>query len=104
MAANYAEKLAEEVEKCLKHRSDPDTGNSVCSQGMYIQFYALIKLKFIFTFIVADSNNITTTSSKQNERPTKPKGMKVKEKTTRGSNIHPDICNSLGTRSVSLVL
>ena len=46
MAANYAEKLAEEVEKCLKHRSDPDTGNSVCSQGMYIQFYALIILKF----------------------------------------------------------
>ena len=48
MAANYAEKLAEDVEKCLKHRSDPDTGNSVCSQGMYIQFYALIKLKFYF--------------------------------------------------------
>ncbi|XP_044338140.1 uncharacterized protein [Triticum aestivum] len=65
MAANYAEKLAEEVEKCLKHRSDPDT--------------------------VGDSNNITTTSSKQNERPTKPKGMKVKEKTARGSNRHPDI-------------
>ena len=48
MAANYAEKLAEDVEKCLKHRSDPDTGNSVCSQGMYIQFYALIILKFYF--------------------------------------------------------
>ena len=48
MAANYAEKLAEDVVKCLKHRSDPDTGNSVCSQGMYIQFYALIKLKFTF--------------------------------------------------------
>ncbi|EMS59554.1 hypothetical protein TRIUR3_01195 [Triticum urartu] len=72
MAANYMQRIAEEVEKCLKHRSDPDIGNSVCSQ-------------------VADSNNITTTSSEQNERPTKPKGMKVKEKTARGSNRHPDI-------------
>ncbi|KAI5010047.1 hypothetical protein ZWY2020_012184 [Hordeum vulgare] len=63
VAANCAEKLAQDVESCLKHRSDPDI----------------------------DSNNITTTSSERNERPTKPKGMKVKEKTTRGSNRFPDI-------------
>lgn len=36
MIANYAEKLAEDVEKCLKNRSDPDIGNSLCSQRMYI--------------------------------------------------------------------
>ncbi|KAE8801114.1 Transposon protein [Hordeum vulgare] len=65
MAANCAEKLAQDVETCLKHRSDPDT--------------------------VADPKNITTTSSERNERPTKPKGMKVKEKTARGSNRFPDI-------------
>lgn len=100
MIANYAEKLAEDVEKCLKNRSDPDIGNSLCSQRMYIQIYNLIKLKLIFTFIVVDASNNTSTSSEQNERLAKPKGMKVKEKTTRGSTKHLDIGNSIGSQGL----
>uniref|UniRef100_A0ACD5YK45 Uncharacterized protein n=1 Tax=Avena sativa TaxID=4498 RepID=A0ACD5YK45_AVESA len=63
-AANCAEQLALEVEKCLKIRVDPEVGNSITTEGLNI-----------------DSSRI----SKHNEGLEKPKGIKVKEKTTKGS-------------------
>uniref|UniRef100_A0A8R7TGP5 Protein FAR1-RELATED SEQUENCE n=1 Tax=Triticum urartu TaxID=4572 RepID=A0A8R7TGP5_TRIUA len=68
MAAKCAEQLARDVEKCLKNRTDPDpnpdVGNSSVSEGPNI-----------------DSSRV----SKHNEGLCRPRGMKVKEKTVRGS-------------------
>uniref|UniRef100_A0ACD5XZQ0 Uncharacterized protein n=1 Tax=Avena sativa TaxID=4498 RepID=A0ACD5XZQ0_AVESA len=63
-AAHCGEHLAQEVEKCLKIRADPELGNSCTTKGLNI-----------------DSSRV----SKHNEGLTKPKGIKVKEKTTKGS-------------------
>lgn len=62
--ANSAEQLAQDVEKCLKIRTYPDLGNSSTSEGTNIS-----------------SNRIL----KHNEGLPKPRGIKVKEKTVRGS-------------------
>ncbi|KAF7079162.1 hypothetical protein CFC21_083438 [Triticum aestivum] len=68
MAAKCAEQLARDVEKQLKIRTDPDPssnlGNSSVSQGTNI-----------------DSSRVL----KHNEGLERPKDMKVKEKTARGS-------------------
>ncbi|KAL6623666.1 hypothetical protein ACP70R_033545 [Stipagrostis hirtigluma subsp. patula] len=56
MAVNNAEKLAEDVEKSLKIRSDPDLDSSSQPQV-----------------------------TKQNDLPAKPRGIKIKQKTIRGS-------------------
>ncbi|SPT19974.1 unnamed protein product [Triticum aestivum] len=68
MAAKCVEQLARDVEKCLKNRTDPDpnpdVGNSSISEGPNI-----------------DSSRV----SKHNEGLCRPRGMKVKEKTVRGS-------------------
>ncbi|XP_062224865.1 uncharacterized protein LOC133923600 [Phragmites australis] len=56
MAVNNAEKLAKDVEKSLKIRADPDLDNSSCPQA-----------------------------TQQNDKPGKPRGIKVKQKTVRGS-------------------
>ncbi|KAM0864479.1 hypothetical protein ACQ4PT_043894 [Festuca glaucescens] len=64
-AANSAEQLAQRVKKCLKIRADPELGNSCTTEGLNI-----------------DCSRI----SKHNEGLAKPKGIKVKEKTTKGSS------------------
>lgn len=90
MVAKCAEQLAEAVEKHLKNRTDPDPdpdmGNSSVSQGIYcttncIEFCIRLTFQFIVAGPLIDSSRV----SKHNEGLAKPRGIKEKEKTTRGS-------------------
>lgn len=91
MVAKCAEQLAQAVEKHLKIRTDPDPpdpdlGNSSVSQGIYcttncIQFCIRLAFNFIVACPLIDSSRV----SKHNEGLAKPRGMKEKEKTARGS-------------------
>nr|AAR87282.1 hypothetical protein [Oryza sativa Japonica Group] len=67
MAANCAEKLAQDVEKCLQIRSDPDMDDLPTSQ---------------------DATVHASIIPKQNEEVVKPRGIKVKPKTILGSRRH----------------
>jgi zinc finger SWIM domain-containing protein 3 len=72
MAANCAEKLAQDVEKCLKIRVDAELSNKCTTEGTSCTHVAGLKI---------DSSRI----SKHNQATGQPKGIKVKEKTTKGS-------------------
>lgn len=95
MAAKCAEQLARDVEKQLKIRTDPDpspdlgnsSGNSSVSQGIYYTTSCIeyFKLRLTFNFTVAGLNIDSSRVSKHNEGLERPRGMKVKEKTVRGS-------------------
>ena len=90
MVAKCAEQLAEAVEEHLKNRTDPDPdpdmGNSSVSQGIYcttncIEFCIRLTFQFIVAGPLIDSSRV----SKHNDGLEMPKGMKVKEKTVKGS-------------------
>ncbi|XP_073353389.1 protein FAR1-RELATED SEQUENCE 5-like [Aegilops tauschii subsp. strangulata] len=66
-AAKFAEQLAQDVDKCLKIRADPDLGDSCTKE------------------VAAGVNIPCSRISKHNDGLAKPKGMKVKEKTIKGS-------------------
>jgi zinc finger SWIM domain-containing protein 3 len=72
MAANCAEKLAQDVEKCLKIIVDPELSNKCTTEGTSCTHVAGLKI---------DSSRI----SKHNQATGQTKGIKVKEKTTKGS-------------------
>ena len=83
LVVNYAEQLAQDVEKSLKSRSDPVLANS-CTTLKNIANPAVGDpgtTEIIVTGLNIDSSRI----SKHNQGLSKPKGIKFKEKTTKGS-------------------
>jgi zinc finger SWIM domain-containing protein 3 len=87
-AANCAEQLAQDVEKCLKIRVDPELRNSDTTKGKYCTYNCLnfSKLRLTFSINVAGLNIDSSRISKHNQGlAVKPKGIKVKEKTSKGS-------------------
>jgi zinc finger SWIM domain-containing protein 3 len=86
-AANCAEQLAQDVEKCLKIRVDPELRNSDTTKGKYCTYNCLnfSKLRLTFSINVAGLNIDPSRISKHNQGLGNPKGIKVKEKSTNGS-------------------